>query len=570
MMKKTISLVLVLISAMVTEATKADFTFGTPANLGPNINSSPYPFDPSISADGIELFFEQRPLGVGQGDADIYVSRRASKDDPWGPCMNIGAPVNTAYWDQAPSISPDGLSLYFSSYNRPGGYGSDDLWVTTRKTKDAPWEEPVNLGATVNNSAADWLPSISSDSLVLFFMSDRPGGLGWNDLWFTSRATKNDAWGSPVNLGATTNSSYYESAPDISADGLSLFFQSDRPGGFGSLDIWMAARPFKGAPWTTPVNLGPPVNTSGWNYAPNISADGRTLYFCSSRPGGYSAYGNIWQAPIIPIVDFNGDKKVDIQDLLRLIESWGKDDPSVDMGPMPWGDGKVDVNDLQVLMRYWQQEILPPELAAYWKLDEAEGSVAHDSVEDIHGTLYGQPLWQPDGGKKAGGLQFDGVDDYVSTAFVLDPSAGPFSVFAWIQGGTPGQAIISQTDGPNGTGETWLGTDTLEGKLMTGLRPPGQRGPTPPMVSNAVITNGEWHHVGLVVSGHEAQARELYADGRRVAFDSQPGRLPSSGGGLYFGADNALGAASFFSGLIDDVRIYDVALSADKIEALAQ
>jgi len=161
---------------------QADFTFGEPVNLGPNINSSSVEIDPSISADGLELFFESRRPG-GHGLADIYVSRRASKDDPWGPCMNIGAPVNTVYLGQSPSISADGLSLYFSSYNRPGGHGSDDLWVSTRASVSDPWGPPVNLGATVNTSTYDWMPSISADGLVLFFMSGRPGGLGGDDLW---------------------------------------------------------------------------------------------------------------------------------------------------------------------------------------------------------------------------------------------------------------------------------------------------------------------------------------------------------------------------------------------------
>jgi len=320
-------------------------------------------------------------------------------------------------------------------------------------------------------------------------------------------------------------------------------------------------------PWGLPVNLGPRVNLSAADDdCPSISADGRTLYFTSNRPGGYGGY-DLWQVSVIPIVDFNADEIVDISDLVILIEHWGQNEPSVDIGPVPWGDGVVDVQDLEVLMSYWQQEILPPELVAFWKLDETEGSVAQNSVSDNDGIVHGDALWQPAGGKKAGALQFDGINDYIGTDFVLNPADGPFSAFAWVKGGAPGQAIISQTDGPNGTGETWLGADTLEGKLMTGLRSPGQRGPTPPMVSDAVITNGEWHHVGLVVS--EYQARELYADGMRVAFDTQPVKLPSSDGGLYFGADKALGASTFFSGLIDDVRIYNVALSADKIEDLA-
>jgi hypothetical protein len=278
----------------------------------------------------------------------------------------------------------------------------------------------------------------------------------------------------------------------------------------------------------------------------------------------------VWQAPITPIVDFNSDEIVDIQDLLRLIESWGKDDASVDIGPMPWGDGKVDVNDLQVLMSYWQQEILPPELAAYWKLDEAEGSVAQNSVSDNHGVLHGEPLWQPAGGKKAGALVFDGIDDYVSTNFVLNPWDGPFSVLAWIQGGAPGQVIISQTDGIiAGNGETWLGAEAASGTLMTALvPPPAGRFIPQPLKSQAVVTDGQWHYIGFVWDGSR---RSLYVDGSEAAKDGAAlAALKYSDGGLYFGADKALGAASFLSGLIDDVRIYDVAVSADKIEALAQ
>ena len=93
-----------------------------------------------------------------------------------------------------------------------------------------------------------------------------------------------------------------------------------------------------------------------------------------------------------------------------------------------------------------QQEVNDPRLAASWRLDEADGIVAADSVGDKDGTLHGGALWQPEGGKTGGALLLDGVDDYVSTAFVLDPAAGPFSVFAWVKVG-PGQVILSQAGG---------------------------------------------------------------------------------------------------------------------------
>jgi polyhydroxybutyrate depolymerase len=269
---------------------------------------------------------------------------------------------------------------------------------------------------------------------------------------------------------------------------------------------------------------------------------------------------------IPPAVDFNGDGIVDIKDLLRLIQSWGQDDPMVDIAPS-FGDGVVDVLDLEVLMSYWQQEIFPSELIAYWKLDEEEGDIAYNSIDDNHGTFINEPTWQPDSGQISGALEFDGINDYVETGFVLDPANSAFSVFAWIQGGAPGQVIISQADG-DGIGETWLGADALGGNLMTGIRPPSVRSPTPPMVSDFNITDSQWHHVGIVVMSNGV--RYLYADGVRVAFDVQSNNLPSSNGGLYFGTNKNFEAGSFFSGLIDDVRIYNRALTAEEISALTQ
>ncbi len=261
--------------------------------------------------------------------------------------------------------------------------------------------------------------------------------------------------------------------------------------------------------------------------------------------------------------DLNDDKIVDIEDLFMLIEHLGQDEPSVDIVI----DGIIDVQDLEVLMSYWQQEIFPFELTGYWKLDEEEGNIAYNSIGDNHGILSGNPTWQPDNGQVAGTLEFDGINNHVITDFVLDPAGGAFSVFAWIKGGAPGQVIISQADGI-GTGETWIGMDALGGNLMTGLRPPATRSPIPPMVSDFVITDGQWHHVGIVVTAYGV--RDLYADGMRVASDTQGVNLPSSNGGLYFGTGKTLDAGTFFSGLIDDIRIYDVVLSAEEIAALAQ
>jgi sugar lactone lactonase YvrE len=281
----------------------------------------------------------------------------------------------------------------------------------------------------------------------------------------------------------------------------------------------------------------------------------------------FDAQGNVWIGTEsgglvvyrpMPAVDFNGDEIVDIKDLLILIEYWGQDEPSVDIGPTPSGDGIVDVQDLEVLMSYWQQEVLPVSLLAYWKLDETEGDIAYDSAGENNAVLFGDVIWQPEGGQVDGSLAFDGTDDYLSTDFVLNPADGPFSVFAWIKEGAPGQVIISQTNGA-GTGRSWLCTDLSDGKLMTDLRTLGRVGGLP-LISESVITDTGWHRIGFVWDG---SYRALYIDGTEVAKDTElQANLESAyGGGLYFGAGKNLDAASFFSGLIDDVRIYNRAIT---------
>jgi hypothetical protein len=238
--------------------------------------------------------------------------------------------------------------------------------VATRATTDDDWGNPVNLGPTVNSSADDCYLSISADELELYFTANRGGGYGSYDLWVTRRETIYDPWGTPVNLGPTVNSSSGEGQPGISADGRMLFFVTDRSGGYGQTDIWVTSRATTDDPWGEPVNLGSTVNSSAWEEYPNVSADGSTLHFRYSQSGRRSG-GDIWQAPIIPIVDFNGDEIVDAADMSIMVDYWGTDEPLCDIGPMPWGDGIVDVEDLIVLAEHLFEEILPPELVAYWK-----------------------------------------------------------------------------------------------------------------------------------------------------------------------------------------------------------
>ncbi len=248
--------------------------------------------------------------------------------------------------------------------------------------------------------------------------------------------------------------------------------------------------------------------------------------------------------------DFNGDGNVDIEDLIILIEHWHQDKPSLDIAPAPFGDGILDCADLEVLMAYWGQEINDPTLIAHWALDEIEGDIASDSANDNDGTVYGDPAWQPEGGMVDGALQLDGIDDYVNTPFVLNPADGKFSVFVWIKGGAPGQTILSQMGGAR-----WLCADPSDGNLMTELTESGQSGA--PMFSQTNITDGNWHRIGLVWDGSH---RTLYVDDIAVAEDTQA-NLAGSYNGLYIGTGKAMEPGSFWSGLIDDVRIYNRAVT---------
>jgi len=253
------------------------------------------------------------------------------------------------------------------------------------------------------------------------------------------------------------------------------------------------------------------------------------------------------------IVDFNGDGIVNTKEILRLIESWGQDDPVCDIAPRPSGDGVVDAMDLELLMSYWGEPIDDPLLLSHWSFDETEGTIAYDSAGISDAYLMGEPVWQTDTGKVGGALMFDGVNDYAFAPVALSPADGPFSIFAWIKGGAPGQVIFSQSNGAN-----WLGADSGFGYLMTELMPSAIGRFIPqPLETESVITDGQWHRIGFVWDGAN---RALYVDDILVAEDTQEG-LAHSSGVLNIGCGSNPSAETYFSGMIDDVRIYSRVVS---------
>jgi hypothetical protein len=550
-MKNTMLGVMVFTLCFTIEVTKGDYTFGEPNNLGPIVNTRYNQAATCTSADNLELYFGSDMLG-GLGEWDIWISKREDVNAPWGAPENLGAPVNSQYSERYPSLSSDGLTLYFSdgiTSWRPNQRQAE-IWMTTRASRNDPWTKPVNV-SSINSDLIDISPTISGDNLILIFTSGRGGSL---DLWMSTRTTVHDNWNSPVKLGGNINSSSHDLECSLSRDGLALVFCSNRPGGFGDYDLWMTTRMSRDDPWNPAINLGRSINSNAGEGSPGLSYDKKILYFDSNRQGGFGFY-DIYEAPIIPIVDFNGDGVVDAVDMCIIVDYWSTDEALCDIGPTPWGDGAVDVEDIKVLAQHLFEEVKDPTLIAHWPFDETEGDVAYDSVAEIDGTLIGDPVWQPNGGVVGGALHLDGIDDYVRTDTVLNSADGVLSVLTWVKGGALGQVAISQSNGAN-----WLLANPSEGKLMTSLsHPPSGRTPPPPLVSEFVITDGDWHRIGFVWDG---AYRILYVDGAEVAKDTVPlSGLEISNGGLYFGTGSAMQYGTFWSGLIDDIRIYDRAVS---------
>ncbi len=474
-----------------------------------------------------------------------------------------------------PCISADGLELYFCdgwpplfvSQCSPGEYGNGDIWVTKRATIKDLWETPVNLGPTVNYSGHDGGPSISSDGLSLYFHSARSNStaLFFWDLYVSERPSKNDPWGKPHYLGNLINSSAFNGNPTISPDNLSLYFTQAMTG--GNPEIYVSHRSSETVAWGAPILFEPTMSPAMGDYHLSFASGQTTLYFSRGNkwsggtdPADLEATAStydLWQIKVTPIVDFNGDFTADTLDVYILLENWGSTETSLcDIAPMPFGDGVVDAKDLVSLATYMTDPIKSQDvtLVRYWPLDGQNLDVAQDMTGNGNGILSSSPTWKPSGGMVEGALQFGGICDYMAADFVLNPKEDPFSFCAWIKTSATDQVIVSQANALS----NWLSCDSA-GKLITGLSYP-----LPVLKSDSIISDDTWHHVALTSSN---SGKCLYVDGVEVAKDNMPPVLPSTGA-LMIGADKALDPGSFFSGLIDDVRIYKRALEPEDIADL--
>ena len=264
------------------EAMKNPVPFN-PVSIGSSINTENDEYWPSITADGQTLMFTRQTrygnsaTGYQLGQEDFYVSYLL--ENKWQKAINAGAPINTSNNEGAQTISSGGNYMYFTACDRPGGLGSCDLYFSAFDREK--WSVPINIGAPVNTSYWESQPSVSADGKILFFSSSRPGGIGGKDIWY-SVIKENGNWSIPVNMGDTVNTEGDEMSPFIHFDGRTLYFASDGRPGMGGFDLFFT-RMNDDSTWSQPKNLGYPINTFNDEMGLIIEAGGQKAIFSSKH-----------------------------------------------------------------------------------------------------------------------------------------------------------------------------------------------------------------------------------------------------------------------------------------------
>jgi outer membrane protein OmpA-like peptidoglycan-associated protein len=259
-------------------------------NLGPNINSKYPDYVPAISADETVLLFTSRRDNTtggqkanedGQYYEDIYISVKAT-DTTWSTAQGLGNGINTPSHDACVGISPDGQEMFIYRVTPKDG---GDLFIS--ELKGTFWSAPKSLGANINTPSWEPSASITSNENVLFFTSNKKGGLGGRDIYMSKRLS-NGEFGPAVNLGPKINTKRDEDSPFIHADGKTLYFSSKGHKSMGGFDIFSCTiNTETGEITSDPVNIGYPINTAGDDIFFVWSADNRRAYFSSEREGGY-------------------------------------------------------------------------------------------------------------------------------------------------------------------------------------------------------------------------------------------------------------------------------------------
>ena len=267
-----------------------------------NILNHPVPFEPkpvsgistsddeylgTLSPDGEHFYFTRRkdvvdqgPFSHGEKVSKEFFSSSDKKGGGFGTGAPLPSPFNRALSEGSPTINITNDMLIFTKLVSTNGYYNYDLYYS--EFVDDEWTEPKSLGPNINRQDSwESQASLSSDGKVLFFASDRPGGFGGADIWYSHR-NSDGTWRKPVNLGPTINTPQDERSPFLHTDSKTLYFSSSGHDGMGGQDIFFSKLDEKNR-WTTPTNIGYPINSENNEVDFFVSLDGKTGYFSSNN-----------------------------------------------------------------------------------------------------------------------------------------------------------------------------------------------------------------------------------------------------------------------------------------------
>lgn len=263
-----------------TEAIKNPVPFN-PINLGSTINTRAPEFTPAVTADNQTIIFTR----LLNRQEDFYIAKKATEQ--WQTAVNLSDKINTPTFNEgAQSISPDGQYLFMTICGRQDSKGRCDLYYS--KLEGDQWSAPINMGEVVNSGDNDRQPAVSADGRTLYFVSDRLGGLGGEDIWSTTFLSTGK-WSTPINLGPSVNTRDSEESPFIHPDNQTLYFSSDGWPGMGGKDLFYAKRTAEGD-WNVPVNVGYPINNGTDERSLITTTDGQYGYISSNIAGGFGDF----------------------------------------------------------------------------------------------------------------------------------------------------------------------------------------------------------------------------------------------------------------------------------------
>lgn len=248
-------------------------------NLGPNANFFQMQYFPVLSVDQKQLFFTRREGYAIQQDEDIFYTIKDDKGE-WSVPKSVSSNINTHFNDGACALSADGRTLVFTSCSGRQGYGSCDLYIS--KKEGDSWSKPQNMGRNINSEAWEAQPSLSADGRSIYFVSNRRGGFGGRDIWFAKMDRKGE-WQPAENIGNDINTKKDEISPFIHANEEAIYFSSNGYVGMGGFDLYFTEK--GDSTWTKPRNMGYPLNDFHDQISMYISSEGDKGYYAIEKRG---------------------------------------------------------------------------------------------------------------------------------------------------------------------------------------------------------------------------------------------------------------------------------------------